>query len=64
MPEHDLTDLGRLCAVHSETRVPEATGDYKPDIDLSLKMRVKKLGRGTDLLSTVATNVLDLILIF
>ena len=64
MPKHDLTDLGCLRTVHSETGVPEATGDHKPDNDPSWKMRVRELEGGTHLLSTVATNVLDRILIF
>ena len=33
MPEHNLTDLGRLCAVNSETRVPESSSNHKPSTD-------------------------------
>ena len=30
VPEHDLTDLGGLGAVHAEAVVPEASRDHEP----------------------------------
>ena len=64
--EHDLTDLGGLGAVHAEAVVPEAARDHEPGGWRHNQCHDNKhiLPDPTDLLSTVATNVFDLIFIF